>query len=126
VSLLFNIHCVGTGLSLIGTIWTIYFCLKVGVRKYVSYKLIFAITLSDFFYAISNLLASFAGPSLNILCHIDAFIRVCSFTLSLFFATCLSLLCLFTVKYGSKFNEDSFFKKCLILAVIMCIWLTTA
>jgi len=124
--LLFNLHCIGTALSLIGSLWAIYFCLRSRGFKKIHLRFVFAIILSDFFYAISNLLAIFDGPKpkVNTICASDAFIRVWSFTLILYFATCLTILCFKRVKYGADFNQGLYFRRCVIIGVIFCIWLT--
>jgi len=124
--LLFILHCVGTSLSLAGSLWAIYFCLRSkGFRK-VHLRFVFAIILSDFLYAISNLLAIFDGPApkVNAICATDAFIRVWSFTLILYFATCLTILCYKRVKYGNDFRQGLYFRRCVIIGIVLCIWLT--
>ncbi|RZK13863.1 MAG: hypothetical protein EOO43_17235 [Flavobacterium sp.] len=125
---LFIINCVGTGLSIIGTIWSGHYFIKIGGYRNTSLMLIMLIMLSDFFYAVSNILTIFDGPApeRRAICYADAFIRTWSYTLTLFFATCLSIFCYKSVNNAGKFDDKRFLRNCVIIGVIFCIWLTVA
>jgi len=128
VTSLFITNCIGTSLSLFGTIWNCYYFIKIGGYKNTSLRLIMLIILSDFFYAVANIMTIFDGPAptLKPICYADAFIRTWSYTLTLFFAMCLSLFCYKSVKNAGRFNDTSFLTKCIVIGVLLCIWLTIA
>jgi len=126
VKLLYSINCITTGLSLIGCIATCIFYFRARFSSNISLRFVLAITLADLFYSISNLMSAFEGQTMNNLCYIEAFIRQCSWILSVFFATCLSILC---CKASSKnkhnFNQGAFFKKSLVIGFLICAILTS-
>jgi len=123
---LFILHCIGTTLSILGTSWVVFYCIKSKAYRRVHLRLVFALTLSDFFYAVANVLAIFdpPAPKVNVNCTADAFIRVCSFTMIQLFATALTVLCYLKVKYGRAFNQSAFFNRTCIFGFVMCAWMT--
>jgi len=125
--ILLTIHCLGTSLSLLGAVWSGYYFVKIGGFRNTSLKLIMLVILSDLVYAISNIMAIFdgSGPDLKPICYIDAFTRTCAYTLTLFFATCLAIFCYKSVK-NENFDADRYLRKCVIIGIVLCIWLTAA
>lgn len=120
------INLISTLISLSGTLWASYYCIKVPSAINNSLKFIFAITFADLVFSCCNLMAHFeAEEELSTFCYVEAFIRQCSFFLSLFFATSLSLLCFKAAKYGDLFDQDSFFKKVLAIGLAICLLMTS-
>ena len=122
IQLLYNANNIATALSFGGSIFMIYHCLRTPQPRTVTVTLILSIGVADFLYSISNLMSAFqdAGPKVSPLCYAEAALRAFSYVLSIFFASCLGILCYKTVVKGLDFNQDAFFKRSLIVGVIYC------
>ena len=122
-SLLINLN-LGVGiLSLIGSLWMSYFCYEVPNPKSAAVKIIFAIALSDLLYSISNIMTKFEPLFGGTYCHIEAFIRQFSFVLSLYWATCISILSLQSSIHGTELDQKRFFKRATIIGVVSSLLL---
>jgi len=120
-TLLFNANNIATALSFAGSIFMIYHCLKTSAPRSVTMKLILSIAIADFLYSISNLMSAFQGPSgVTPFCYLEAGIRAFTYVLSIFFASCLGILCYKTVVKGMDFNQELFFKRSLYVGVVYC------
>ena len=117
------VNIVTTILSILGSIWTTYFCLKLRSSQNYSMKLILAITIADFVYSIINFVSIFEDNTWETVCIIQSILREWSLQLTLFFSTCLALLCYKCAKYGSRYDQASFFKKCIIVGFFIYLWL---
>jgi len=107
-----------TILSLCGSLWTCYFCIKAGSGKNTSLKFIVAITCADLLYSLTNLMSAFESPSWEYLCYFEGLVREFSLQLTLFFSSCLAILCYKVTKFGTEFDQEKFFRNSLILAAI--------
>jgi len=71
-------------------------------------------------------MSAFENQDMTPLCYIEAFIRQCAWVLSIFFATCLAILCYkASSKFRFGFNQGAFFKKCLVFGFLICAFLTS-
>jgi len=113
-------------LSLLGGIWTLYFCLKIRSNTNVTLQIIFAITLADFLYTFGNFLAMFEGATANAICYIESTIREISVRVSLFFSTCLAVVIYKSTRVGVQYDSSGYFKNTLRICVLLCGYLATA
>ncbi len=119
----FIVNAVTTVISILGSLWTCYFCLKVKSSQNYSMKFILAITIADFIYSLSNLMSIFEDTDWVRLCQLESIVRECSLQFTLFFSTCFALLCYKCTKFGSRYDQSSFFKKCIAVGIFMWMWL---
>ena len=119
--LLYIANLAVTVLSLCGSLWTCYFCIKAGPGKNTSLKYIVSITCADLLYTLTNLMSAFEDESWEKLCFTESVLREFSLQLTLFFSSCLAILCYKVTKYGAKFDQQKFFKGSLILAAVVSI-----
>jgi len=112
-----------TILSILGSIWTTYFCLKLRSSQNYSMKLILAITIADFVYSIINFISIFENNTWDKACAVQSLLREWSLQMTLFFSTCLALLCYKCAKYGSRYDQALFFRKCVIIGIFIYLWL---
>jgi len=117
-------NCVATGLSILGTLWTCYYCLKIRSSGNVTLKLIIAITIADLLYTVANFISIFQTSSDTLLCKIEAPIREISLRLTLYFSTCLSILIYKSSKFGIDFDQDLFFKRISIALLVIFLYLS--
>ncbi len=117
-----NVNNIATGLSFVGSIFIMYQCLRTPSPRSVTIKLILSIAVADFIYSIANLMSSFEdlGPIVSTLCSTEATLRSFSFLLSIFFASCLGIVCYKTLSRGPHFDQETFFKRSLYIGVIYC------
>jgi len=120
-SLLYTINLAVTVLSLTGSLIMTYYCFRLQPSKSIFLKLITSIALSDGFYSLANLISSFESEEMNVMCYIEGFIRQCSFTLTLFFTTCLAILCSKTSNLSKSFDQENFFRKSVIIGIILSL-----
>jgi len=125
VHFLYGLNLVTTTLSLGGSIFISYYCFKAPSPRSAALKLLLGIGISDFFYSISNLLSAFQNEENGPLCHIEAFIRQFSFILSIFWATCIAILCYQTTKTEKLFNQERFFRRMSYIGFALSIGYTT-
>ena len=121
-SLLRNVNNIATGLSFIGSIFIMYQCLRTPSPRSVTTKLILSIGIADFIYSIANLMSSYEdlGPTVSTLCSAEATLRSFSFLLSIFFASCLGIICYKTLSRGPNFEQERFFERSLYVGVLYC------
>ena len=123
---LYILDLIVTILSLCGSLFMIYSCLKLPSSKSVSIRLILGIASADFLYSISNAISNFESdsPITENLCMIEATIRHNSFFLSIFFATCTAIVSYKASDRENKFDKDEFFSSAIIIAIFVGIFLT--
>lgn len=111
------ISAIATGLSLSATLVMLYFCLRTPGAKPTTLKMIILMTISDFFYSISNalsLLQNQNSSSIDMLCYVQGMLRASCFILSLWFAGSLSILCYKTCTSETNFDQERFLKRSII------------
>lgn len=120
--LLRNANNIATYLSFSGSIFMMYHCLRTPAPRSVSVKLILYIATADFIYSVANLMSAYEdlGPKVSTFCYIEAFLRAFSHVMSIFFATCLAIVCYKTLAKGMRFDQELFFKRFTWLGVIFC------
>ena len=120
------LNLVAAVLSLSGSSYMIYSGLKVASPKPALLKLILTTAIADFIYSISNLMSTFQTEStVDTMCYIEAGVRACSFVMSVFYVTCISVLCYKSLMPRNTFNQNLFFRRVLILGFIICCYLIT-
>lgn len=124
-SFLYSLDLFATIISLIGSLFMCYLCMKVPSPKTISVKFIFAIAIADLFYTIANIMSNFEKLGRTILlCVAEANIRQSSFVLSIFFATCTAIVSYKAALPHSTFNRGRFFKLSVIVAPSVYIFIT--
>ena len=116
-SILYIINMTATLLSLFGSIWMTYFCLKVSGTQPLSSKLVLGIALSDLFYSITNIMSIFEAQDKNIIddmCRVEAIVRFYSLKLTLFFSTLIAIAC-YTASSKGNVNSKTFIKKSVLV-----------
>lgn len=108
-----------TGLLSLGAcLWLFTFIAKIPSPRPVSIKLILSLTIADFVYSIANILSFFDDNSDN-LCVVEAILREFSVLSSLAWACCISMLTYESFCKGKEFDQNLFFKKCMIAGCIL-------
>jgi len=123
---LYNINIFATTLSVVGSLFMCFCCIKAPSPRNVSLKLISVIAASDLVYSITNILSAFQDPDSSVvspLCVVEGFLRFWTFEFSLFFASCISILCYKTCSFNTTFNQEAFFKKCVSIGTLLCLGL---
>ena len=115
--ILFSIDLVATSLSLFGSIFMSFHCLKSSFPA-TSIKLIFALAIADFFYSVANLMAKFEEVTSNLYCEVEAIIRGMSLFLSIFFATSTAMVCYRPVLAQDKSVQSPFFCTAVSLGLV--------
>jgi len=119
-SVLYVINCIASVLSFTGSSLMAYFCYKAPPPRHVSLKFVLAIAIADFFYSVANIMSAFEDvKNMTPLCHIEGVIRVSSFMMTLYFTTCLAIICCRTSNLGKTRNQETFFRRSLILGAII-------
>ena len=104
-------------ISFIASLLMCIYCIRTMSTKSASLKLILAIAISDFVFSISNIMSAFEdSQKMTTLCYIEAVLRVSSFILSIFFTTCIGILCYQACSFSNTFNQRTFFKAALAIA----------
>ena len=119
-------NCIATTLSILGSIWTCYYCLKIRSSGNITLKLIIAITMSDFLYTIANFMSIFQTGSDTFFCKLEAPIREVSLRLTLFFSTCLAILIYKSSKFGSDFDQEIYIKRIITIGIGIFVYLSTS
>ena len=117
-SLFLTLNLIVTILSLIGSAWMAFYCSRMQ-RKSVSTRLILALAVADFFYSISNLLSTFEGDDVNLMCEIEAFLRTTFYSLSTFMTCSIVIYCIIFLDKNSTINVEDYFKRALAVSVVM-------
>jgi len=118
-TILYSINALATLLSLAGSLWMTYFCMKTSSRT-LSPKLILGIAVSDLLYSIANVMSIFEdkdGEVVDDMCRIEAVIRFYSLKLTLFFSMLITILCYVALRKGN-INSKSFIKKSVVGGVL--------
>lgn len=123
IVLLYTLDLIATTLCFSGSLMMIFFCFKAPSPKPAYLKFIFAIALSDFLYSFANIMSMFEGHSLDIPCYIEAFIREFAFVLSVFFTSCIAILCHKSLKYEDMFDQNVFFRRAAPIGIIATFFL---
>jgi len=121
--LLKTLNGIAASLSFFGSFFMCYFCLRIRPRT-VSLKFILSIAIADVFFSIANLMSEFEYPSsngVNLFCGIEAFIRAGSYVLSVFFASCIAVLCYKTSALTIKFDQETCFRSALYIGGIIVL-----
>jgi len=125
-NVLWWLDIVATTLSFFGSLWMIFCCLRAPSPKSLSLKLIAVIGIADFLYSIANLMSNFQTPEQSLepdeldLCAIEALLRQSSYTLSIFFSTCIAVASYYSVNLTKRFNKTLFFLIALLLGIAVC------
>lgn len=119
-------NAIATGLSIIGSLWMSYWCLKSSPRKSVTPKLILGIALSDFFYAVSNVMTPFDEDFSGVqFCVVEGFLRQTGRMLTASFAACTAALCYKSSLITQPFDQERFYKAtyliCISLSLVLSI-----
>jgi len=116
---LYILDIIATGLSFFGSIIICFLCLRMPSPLAVSFKFILAISISDFFYSIANIMSFFETPQTRTLCYLEATMRHSSFILSLFFTTCLAIVSYKALK--PQFNQRKCFIRAVFIGPLLCV-----
>jgi len=122
VDTLYKINGFATLLSLLGSLYMVCCCMRTPSPKSASIKLILALAWSDLFYSIANIMSQLEtdGP-VNLFCKIEGTLRAVSYIPSLFFTTCIAVLCYKTTRYGKNFKQERFFRITVSLISVFCL-----
>jgi len=116
---LWYINGFATILSLFGSLFMVWSCLKTPAPRSVSLKLILALALSDLIYSVSNIMSQFDDvDSVDLFCIIESVFRMNGYLLSIYFTTTIAVLCYKTSKYGIAFNQERFFRIAVVIGPI--------
>jgi len=123
VDTLFKVNGFATVLSLIGSLYMVCCSMKIPSPRTASFKLIIALAWSDLIYSIANIMSQFQGsrPEVSLFCKIEGALRAVSYIPSLFFTTCIAIICYKTTRYGKNFKEDRFFIITSSLISVFCL-----
>lgn len=113
-------------LSLLGCLWTCYFCLKKRIMN-AFLKYILGLTIANLFYTIANIMSLFKGQGtqeVDYKCITQSIIRESSWLMSSLFACCIAILC-FKSSAGetSSFYRRLFFRASLAIGFLICAFL---
>ena len=122
-ALLFILNLISTSLSLIGSGWMCYSCIRLK-QKTVAHKLISAIAVSDFFYTLSNVISMFGEQSNDAICCIEASMRHFSAVMTIFFSSSTAVLCYRVVTSPKDYDQKRFLKEAIIAGTIYSLILT--
>jgi len=104
-------------ISFIASFLMCIYCIRTMSTKSAPLKLILAIAISDFVFSVSNIMSAFEdSQKITTLCYVEAILRVSSFILSIFFTTCIGVLCYQACSFSNTFNQRNFFKAALAIA----------
>ena len=112
-SILYIINMVATVLSLAGSLWMTYFCLKVTGSQTLSAKLVLGIAVSDLFYTITNIMSLFQSQDKAIVgdfCRAEGVFRYYSLKFTLFFAALIAIVC-YSASSRGNVNSKTFVRK---------------
>ena len=101
------LNLISTIPSIIGSLLVFYFCQK-SISQNTSIKLILALSISDFFYSISNLMIAFKYSEDNPACQIEAILRSVSVRMAIWIASSISIFHYKMIKADPDFNKDRF------------------
>jgi len=115
---------IATVLSFVGSLWMVVCCLRAPSPKSLSLKLIAAVGIADFLYSIANLLSNFqvsgtSGSDEDDLCSLEAILRQVSYTLSIFFSTCIAVASYLSMSPIKRFNRSLFFMSTVVLGIVI-------
>jgi len=123
--ILFPLDLAVTILSLLGSSLTCYFCLRIPSHsKTISVKFIIALSISDFFYSIANVLSNFETEKTLDLCAIEAWVRQSAYVLSIFFSACIAIISYKSSLPESLFNSNKFFMLTTLLGPLVFLLAT--
>ena len=128
VETLYKLNGFATTLSLLGSLYMVCCSMKIPSPKTASIKLIVALAWSDLIYSVANVMSQFQGerPGVSLFCKIEGAIRAISYIPSLFFTTCIAVICYKTTRYGKNFKEERFFYLTFSLILIFCLSVVSA
>jgi len=115
---LWYINGIATILSLLGSLYMVYSCIRTPAPRSVALKLILALALSDLIYSISNVMSQFDEDIVDLFCIAEAILRMNGYLLSIYFTTTIAMLCYQTSKHGLSFNQEKFFRSAIIFGPI--------
>ena len=107
------LNLVATIPSLIATMWMIYFCFR-GLSANISMKLIFPLAVSDFVFAIVNMMAVLQSTDGSLLCETEAILRNLSSNFSVGIAASIAILHYHIIRMDPTFRKISFVTCCIV------------
>jgi len=107
-------------LSFISCVWL--FCLysKSSSPRTVQFKMLVCLTLSDFLIAITGFLTQFS-PKNDRTCSLNIFLSLVGFWSSAFWSAIVAIFSYKKTASRHEFNSNSFFKRAIILWLLICV-----
>ena len=114
------LNLIATIPSLMATVWMIYFCFK-GLSANTPMKLILTLAISDFIYAVVNLMALLQSTTGSMLCDTEAIFRNLSSNFSVCIAASIALLHYHILKMDPDFNKIRFVTYCIVISALASV-----
>jgi len=110
---------IATTLSVMGSLWMIFSCIKKLSVPNLSLKIILAIAISDFCYSMGNVFTNFEKSDTVNLCHAEAYLRHYSFLFTIMLASLAAVIPHYNKHFEQRSSQNIFIAIFLVLAYLV-------